>query len=71
MTSLRMLEHSARPASFAQRTSWCCSLLVAFLISVAAAGHAQSLNWEGQTGAFVTPFAYTALRRQKALDFRP
>jgi len=22
--------------------------------------HAQSLNWEGQTGAFVTPFAYTS-----------
>ncbi len=60
MKSLRMLEHPARPASFAQRTSWCCSLLVAFLISVAAAGHAQNLNWEGQTGAFVTPFAYAS-----------
>ena len=60
MTSLRMLEHPARPASFAQRTSRCCSFMVAFLISVAAAGHAQDLNWEGQTGAFVTPFAYTS-----------
>jgi len=37
-----------------------CSLLVVFLISVTPAGHAQSLNWEGQTGAFVTPFAYTS-----------
>jgi hypothetical protein len=60
MTSLRLLEHSARHASFAQRTSWRWSLLVVFLISVAAAGHAQNLNWEGQTGAFVTPFAYTS-----------
>ena len=60
MTSLRMLEYPARPASFAQRTSWCCTLLVVFLISVTAAGHAQNLNWEGQTGAFVTPFAYTS-----------
>ena len=57
---LRMLERPARPASVAKRTSWCCSLLAAFLISVAAAGHAQNLNWEGQTGAFVTPFAYTS-----------
>ena len=60
MPSLRMLEHPARHASFAQRTSWCWSLLVVFLIWVAAAGHAQNLNWEGQTGAFVTPFAYTS-----------
>jgi hypothetical protein len=67
MTSLRMLEHPARHASFAQRTSWCCSLLVVFLISVAAAGHAQNLNWEGQTGALVTPFAYTSPSPAKAL----
>jgi len=60
MTSLRMLEHPARPASFAQRTSWCCSFMVAVPSSVAAAGHAQNLNWEGQTGAFVTPFAYAS-----------
>lgn len=29
------------------------------LFSVSAAS-AQSLNWEGQTGAFITPFAYTS-----------
>ena len=33
----------------------------AFLLFVMAPGaHAQNLNWEGQTGAFVTPFAYTS-----------
>lgn len=33
-----------------------------FVVSFLAAPitHAQSLNWEGQTGAFVTPFAYTS-----------
>ncbi len=51
---------SGRRESFAQRASWNWSLLAIFLISVATAGHAQNLNWEGQTGAFVTPFAYTA-----------
>ena len=60
MTFLPMLEHSAGHGSFAQRTSWYWSLLVVFLISVAAAGHAQNLNWEGQTGALVTAFAYTS-----------
>jgi hypothetical protein len=35
---------------------------VAFVIVLltAPASHAQNLNWEGQTGAFVTPFAYTS-----------
>lgn len=32
---------------------------VAFFMISASAG-AQSLNWEGQTGAFITPFAYTS-----------
>jgi len=58
MKSLHTLEHTARCASLAQRISWGCSLLLVFLISVT--GHAQNLNWEGQTGAFVTPFAYTS-----------
>ena len=58
MKSLHTLEHTARCASLAQRISWGCSLLFVFLISVT--GHAQNLNWEGQTGAFVTPFAYTS-----------
>ncbi len=60
MKFLRTLEPRASHGSFARRTNWRCSLLIVFLISVAAAGHAQSLNWEGQTGAFVTPFAYTS-----------
>jgi hypothetical protein len=32
----------------------------AWLLAAAGAAHAQSLNWEGQTGVFVTPLAYTA-----------
>ena len=55
-----MLRFFTRQASFAQRASWGWSLLVVFLISTAPVGKAQSLNWEGQTGAFVTPFAYTS-----------
>jgi len=35
--------------------------VIATLVFVwAPAGQAQNLNWEGQTGAFVTPFAYTS-----------
>lgn len=30
-----------------------------FLFALPLNAHAQGLNWEGQTGAFVTPFAYT------------
>jgi hypothetical protein len=35
-------------------------LLLAVLSLLPLAAHAQQLNWEGSTGAFVTPFAYTA-----------
>lgn len=38
-------------------------LLFAFFLVIAAfplSSFAQGLNWEGQTGAFLTPFAYTA-----------
>jgi hypothetical protein len=37
-------------------------IAVSFLIVslMASTTHAQNLNWEGQTGAFVTPFAYTS-----------
>lgn len=39
-------------------------LLVAYVLSVMAVfmqtSFAQGLNWDGQTGAFLTPFAYTA-----------
>jgi hypothetical protein len=31
-----------------------------FLVAGSGAASAQSLNWEGQTGVFVTPLAYTA-----------
>lgn len=36
------------------------AMSVALLFWIAPAVHAQNLNWEGQTGAFVTPFAYTS-----------
>ena len=50
----------SRHTAFAQRARRGWSLLAAFIALVAPAGHAQNLNWEGQTGAFVTPFAYTS-----------
>jgi hypothetical protein len=34
--------------------------LILFLVLGSAVASAQSLNWEGQTGVFVTPLAYTA-----------
>jgi hypothetical protein len=46
-----MKQHPFRTAIF-----WLVPALV--LIAVPALG--QGLNWEGQTGAFVTPFAYTS-----------
>jgi Protein of unknown function (DUF3034) len=60
MTFLHRFRHFTHHASFARRASWGWSLLVIFLTVVAPTGHAQNLNWEGQTGAFVTPFAYTS-----------
>ena|SRR5208283_4582155 len=60
MTICWTLRFFNRQASFVRRASWDWSLLVIFLISTAPVGHAQSLNWEGQTGAFITPFAYTS-----------
>jgi len=56
----RMLRYFTRHASFAQCASCGWGLLTLFLVAVAPAGQAQSLNWEGQTGAFITPFAYTS-----------
>ena len=36
------------------------AVLLALSLLVAGAVSAQSLNWEGQTGVFITPLAYTA-----------
>src|SRR5208283_1513300 len=60
MTICWTLRFFNRQASFVRRASWDWSLLVIFLISTAPVGHAQRLNWEGQTGAFITPFAYAS-----------
>ena len=39
--------------------SWIATTAFIYLV-LAPAAFAQNLNWEGQTGAFVTPFAYTS-----------
>lgn len=55
-----------KPTAGARLASFLCSLAgFAVLVAVAEFGAsgvalAQSLNWEGQTGVFVTPLAYTA-----------
>jgi hypothetical protein len=51
-----MANVSAASTSFLGRAGL---LLVAGLLGASAAG-AQSLNWDGQTGIFITPLAYTA-----------
>jgi len=60
MTVWHLLKYFDRRTAFARRASWGWSLLLIFVTLVVPAGQAQNLNWEGQTGAFVTPFAYTS-----------
>ncbi|HVP63428.1 MAG TPA: DUF3034 family protein [candidate division Zixibacteria bacterium] len=43
------------------------SLLLAAVLLLGCFGFAQGLNWEGQTGALLTPFAYTASSNGKLL----
>ncbi|MGA3092080.1 MAG: DUF3034 family protein [Terriglobales bacterium] len=49
---------------FENERSWLCVAAVlvglAFALSSATPSHAQALGWEGETGVFVTPLAYTA-----------
>ena len=45
---------------FTQVTRWSCGVAAILVALAPLAARAQNLNWEGQTGAFVTPFAYTA-----------
>src|SRR5258708_28028485 len=68
MNLWHMLRYFTRRTAFAQRARWGWSLLAAFIPLVAPVGHAQNLNWEGQTGAFVTPFAYTSVSPAKGLE---
>ena len=60
MMFLFIFRYFTRQARLTQRASWVWSLLAILLTAVAPVGHAQNLNWEGQTGAFITPFAYTS-----------
>src|ERR1700752_1468933 len=43
-------------------------LLFAMVMGAGANITAQSLNWEGQTGVFVTPLAYTVPSKDKGLS---
>ena len=49
MTFLFIFRYSTRRARLTQRSTWVWSLLAPLLTSVAPVGHAQDLNWEGQT----------------------
>jgi hypothetical protein len=55
-------EHLKDPASGAKRSGAALAIVLVVIV-VACAGSntafAQSLNWEGQTGVFVTPLAYS------------
>ena len=42
-------------------------LAVSLLATVVPNLSAQGLNWEGQTGAFITPFAYTSASPSKGI----
>jgi hypothetical protein len=42
-------------------------IIAAAFVFSAASAFAQGLNWEGQTGAFVTPFAYTSSSPQNSI----
>ncbi|HLM80705.1 MAG TPA: DUF3034 family protein [Terriglobales bacterium] len=44
------------------------ALLFAVVLGTGAIASAQSLNWEGQTGVFVTPLAYTVPSTDKGLS---
>ena len=44
------------------------TLLFAIVLGSSAIASAQSLNWEGQTGVFVTPLAYTVPSTDKGLS---
>jgi hypothetical protein len=45
---------------FTQRIAYSCSLAIILAAIAAPVTRAQNLNWDGQTGALVTPFAYTS-----------
>lgn len=60
MTFWRRLGNFTHRTSFKERGCWGWSLLAILVAFSAPAVRAQNLNWEGQTGAFVTPFAYTS-----------
>lgn len=44
------------------RPSWIAGIV--FLVAFSSSSLAQGLNWEGQTGALITPFAYTSSSKE-------
>ena len=57
--AVKKTTYSARPLL---TTMWRAFLVLTFIVFLGARANsvsAQSLNWEGQTGIFVTPLAYT------------
>ena len=60
-----------RNLRFRHRTSLSYSLAAIVITLVAPVVRAQNLNWEGQTGALVTPFAYTASSPARAWPTKP
>jgi hypothetical protein len=60
VTFSRKLRNIIHHASFTRRAGWLSCLLISLVALAAPHARGQSLNWEGQTGAFVSPFAYTS-----------
>src|SRR5258708_21274425 len=60
VTFSRKLRNIIHHASFTRRAGWLSCLLISLVALAAPHARGESLNWEGQTGAFATPFAYTS-----------
>ena len=53
--------------STAARTAMILAAGIMFFVASPRHASAQGLNWEGQTGAFITPFAYTMASSAKGV----
>lgn len=60
MKSGRKLRSFTELIRFIQCMAYGSSLAIILVAIAAPAARAQNLNWDGQTGALVTPFAYTS-----------
>ena len=55
--------------AFGAKTFRSVLAVVLVVIAVSGAAFAQSLNWEGQTGVFVTPLAYSVPTGNAPLEY--